>query len=249
MIRRVGVVGLSFLSLSFILMAAAPKREAAPKKDSSPAREKDSDSAEPRVRGALVVTEIMYDPQSGESDDVQTEWVELKNVGQQAINLRGLQLTSGTKGKIHDPKQRFVLGEATIAPGAYAVIGIGAAKCYATFKMPPFAANCDEAKYAWLTNTGDSVAIRDEKGRIIDEVVYETESPWPAATRNGYSIQFVPPDGQSLVEANDDPKNWVVSGASNSDEIKAHGRGTPGGPPKSDGSGATTQPVLAKHKK
>lgn len=247
MIRRVGVVGLSFLSLSFILMAAAPKREPAPEKDASPSREKEAD-AEPRVRPPLVITEIMYDPQSGESDDVQTEWVELKNVGQQAINLRGLQLTSGTKGKIHDAKQRFVLGDATIAPGDYAIVGIGAATCYASFKMPAFASHCDEAKYAWLTNTGDSVAVRDAKGHIIDEVVYETESPWPAATRNGCSIQFVAPEGQSLVEANDDPKNWVVSGASNSDEFKSHGRGTPGGPPKSD-SGATTQPVLAKHKK
>ena len=230
MIQRAGLVVLS----SFLLLSAAapaPQREPA---------------APPASALSLVITEIMYDPQSGESDDVQTEWVEIKNVGSQPVSLRGLQITSGTKGKIHDAKQRFVLPDVTIAPNDHAVIGIGAASCYAPFRLPPFAAHCGEGKYAWLTNTGDSVAIRDGKSNIIDEVVYGTESPWPAANRSGGSIQFVAPNGQSPGEANDEPANWVVSNTGNSTEFKDHGRGTPGEPPKN--GGATTQPVSAKRK-
>ena len=248
--RRLGVVGLLFLSSSCILIAAAPRREAAPKKDAAPAKGKETDAEPARPRPSLVITEIMYDPQSGETDDAQTEWVEIKNVGQQPANLRGLQVTSGMRGKLHDAKQKFVLPDRVVAPGEYAVIGIGAARCYSDFNLPAFAANCDEAKYAWLTNTGDSVAIRDAKGNVIDEVLYQTESPWPASTRNGHSIQFTEPAGQSLTDANDEGKNWVISGASNSDEFDGHGRGTPGGPVKSDDSGSpTTRAVVAKHKK
>ena len=250
--RRLGVVGLLFLSLLCILIvAAAPRREAAPKKDAAPAKAKESDADAARPRPSLVITEIMYDPQSGETDDAQTEWVEIKNVGQQPASLRGLQVTSGMRGKLHDAKQKFVLPDKTVAPGAYAVIGIGASKCYADFHLPAFVAHCDEAKYAWLTNTGDSIAIRDGKGNVIDEVLYQTESPWPASTRNGYSIQFTEPAGQSLTEANDEGKNWVISGASNSDEFDGHGRGTPGGPVKTDNSGGspTTRAVVAKHRK
>src|SRR5690349_21033417 len=67
----------------------------------------------------LVITEIQYDPSSEESDDQQTEWVEIQNVGAESVNLKGYQLTSGSKAKPHDAKQRFVLGEISIAPGAY----------------------------------------------------------------------------------------------------------------------------------
>jgi hypothetical protein len=246
--QRVGLVVLwSFVLLSSltVVAAAAPaaRREPPPskKEPAAPARERD-----PQPRPALVITEIMYDPQSPESDDVQTEWVEIHNRGQQPANLRGLQITSGGRGKVHEAKQKFVLPEATIPANGYALIGIGAASCYAELKLPPFAAHCGEPKYAWLVNTGDSVAIRDANGNFIDEVVYQTESPWPAAKGAAGSIQFIAPAGEDPTKANDDPANWVSSNANNSDDFKKHGRGTPGAPPKS--SDATTQPVVAKKK-
>src|SRR5436309_1904281 len=120
----------------------------------------------------LVITEIMYDPTSPESDDQQTEWVEIQNLGEQTINLQGYQITSGSKTRPHDPKQRFVIRDAKIEPGKYLLIGVGSASAYAPFNLPHMGVYCDESHYAWLTNGGDSVAIRDDKGKIIDEVVY-----------------------------------------------------------------------------
>jgi hypothetical protein len=233
--QRVGLVVLSSVLLSSLAAAPPPRREPAPKRE-----------AQPQPRPLLVITEIMYDPQSGETEDVQTEWVEILNRSAQAANLKGLQITSGAKGKIHDAKQRFVLPDVTIGAGEHVVIGMGASSCYGEFKLPSFAAYCGETKYAWLANTGDSVAIRDANGIIIDEVVYEIEPPWPAANRAGGSIQFIAPDGENPSVANDEAKNWVACNANNSDEFEGHGRGTPGAPAK-DG-GATTQPVVAKKK-
>ena len=188
-------------------------------------------------RPKLVITEIQYNPTSPEQDEQQTEWIEIRNAGGESVNLKGLQLTSGTKSKPGDPKQRYVLGEATVAPGAYAVIGIGTPDSYKDLDLPAMAAHCGEKKYAWLVNGGDGVAIRDEKGDVIDEVVYGTESPWPAINP-GCSLQYVGPSTDAAT-ANDDPKHWVASDETNADTFDGHGKATPGGPPKASARPAT----------
>ncbi len=189
----------------------------------------------------LIITEIQYDPSSEESDDQQTEWVEIQNLGDAAVSLKGYQITSGSKAKPHDPKQRFVLGEMSIAPHAYLIIGVGDKSDYQELDLPSMAAYCAEARYAWFTNESDSVAIRDSDGEVIDEVIYESKSPWPVIRGSGSTLQFIAPAGEDPAEANDDPKNWVASNSTNSESYPRHGRGTPGAAPKQ--SGATTRPV------
>src|SRR5437773_11393571 len=100
----------------------------------------------------LAITEIMYDPTSPESDDQQTEWVEIQNAGDVPVNLQGYQLTSGTKADPHAARQKYVFRDVVIAPRAYLVIGIGAASMYQPYGLPPFGVYCDESKYAWFTN-------------------------------------------------------------------------------------------------
>src|SRR5207248_2595281 len=151
----------------------------------------------------LAITEIQYDPKSEESDDLQTEWVEIRNFESTSINLKGFQITSGSKSKPHDPKQRFVLGDINIAPGQYIVIGVGTKQAYEGLELPAFAAYCGEVKYAWFTNEGDSVAIRDARGQVIDEVVYGVEAPWPVVKSSGSSLQFIAPKGEDPRVAND----------------------------------------------
>jgi hypothetical protein len=189
------------------------------------------------TRPRLVITEIQYNPTSSEQDETQTEWVEIRNDGAASANLKGLQLTSGTKTKPGDAKQRYVLGDVTIAPGAYVVIGIGTADSYAELGLPRMAAHCGEQKYAWLVNGGDGVAIRDEKGQVIDEVVYATESPWPVINP-GCSLQYVGRTANAATD-NDDPRHWAASDDANAVAFDGHGKGTPGGPPKA----AATRPA------
>jgi hypothetical protein len=184
----------------------------------------------------------MYDPLSPESDDQQTEWVEVQNLGDRPADLGGCQLTSGTRADPHAARQKYVFRDLVIPPHGYAVIAIGPTSCYQSLGLPRIDAYCDESHYAWLTNSGDSIAIRDAENNVIDEVAYTNESPWPI-TRNGGSIQFIAPPGEDPSTANDDGKNWVASGVSNSEEFEGHGRGTPGGPLKAAAVAATTQPV------
>src|SRR5437867_10990961 len=84
----------------------------------------------------LAITEIQYDPKSEESDDQQTEWVEIRNFERTSVNLKGYQITSGSKARPHDAKQRFVLGDINIAPGQYLVIGIGTKQAYEGLDLP-----------------------------------------------------------------------------------------------------------------
>src|SRR5688572_10122240 len=78
----------------------------------------------------LVITEIQFDPQSAERDEKQTEWVEVLNSGAEEVSLKGMQLTSGTKAKPDEVKQKFVLGDVTVKPGAYVLIGVGTAESF-----------------------------------------------------------------------------------------------------------------------
>ncbi len=200
-------------------------------------------------RPALVITEIMYDPTSPESEDKETEWIEIRNFGEESINLQGMMLTSGTTAELHAAKQKYVFRDVSLPPQGYLIVGVGAASCYEGYGLPPLGVCCDEARYAWLGNSQDSIALRDKKKAIIDEVVYNNESPWPI-TRHGGSIQFIAPAGADPQQANDDGKNWVASGASNSIEFKGHGRGTPGTDakesPKNAGGGSTTRPTAKR---
>jgi hypothetical protein len=183
----------------------------------------------------------MYDPRSQESDDQQTEWVEIWNFGRDSVHLKGFQITSGSKARPHAARQRLILGDMTMPAGAYLVIGIGNRKAYQGLGLPEFGVYAGETRYAWLTNDGDGVAIRDADGKIIDDVVYEARSPWPVVRGSGSSIQLAVPPGADPRQANDEVENWVASDSTNSDLFEGHGRGTPGAGIK----GATTRPSVA----
>src|SRR2546426_865749 len=92
----------------------------------------------------LALAAIQYDPLSSESDDKQTEWVEIHNAGPDAVDLEGFQLTSGSAAKPHDAKQRYVFGKLVIAPDQYLAVGVGTRQSYDGLGLPTFAAYCDE---------------------------------------------------------------------------------------------------------
>jgi hypothetical protein len=102
--QRVGLVVVS--SIVCVVIASPPPRSASPAPKKSRARRRPR--REPTASaGCLVITEIMYDRSPARrrcADRVGRN----RNRGAQPANLKGLQITSGTKGKIHDPKQRFV---------------------------------------------------------------------------------------------------------------------------------------------
>lgn len=163
---------------------------------------------------ALVISEIMYNPASDEGSPVQTEWVEIYNPTQEAIDLTGWYLqdedgrTQGVAGKITiDPSEAvvFIPSDQTVAD-FHAAWGDG-------IKVVPLA--------DWQTglrglanspsDTNEHLALHRPDESVSDAVNYDDVDPWPNDGRGGASIYLLP--NHIDAAANDAGANWANSEA------------------------------------
>jgi hypothetical protein len=165
----------------------------------------------PAAAGNLAVTELDYHPAApdlskGELDvdREEFEFVELKNFGDQEINLAGVQFTTGIAFDFTNA------AITTLAPGAYVVI----AKDLAAFESRygtglPVAGSYGGATggLASLSNKGEQLTLLGASGATIESFTFGTKAPWPTQPDGG---------GPSLVAINpladgSDGTNWRVS--------------------------------------
>jgi len=110
-------------------------------------------AAEP---GSLIITEFMANP--AVVTDANGEWVEIKNPGDQTIDITGWDIDGSTINTTGEPL--------TIAPRTFAVI------C----KNANIAQNdgviCDGTSNFSLGNVSDTISLRDEDNLVIASVVY-----------------------------------------------------------------------------
>jgi len=150
----------------------------------------------------VVFNEIMYHPASSESS---LEWVELHN--QMAVNmdLSGWSLEGGID---------FKFSEGTILTGGgYLVVAISPAALAAatgyTNAFGPFAGR--------LSNSGETLELRNNNHRLMDSLDYDTDGEWPVGPDGaGVSLAKIDPDA-----ASEPAMNWTMS---------AQVGGTPGAP-------------------
>jgi hypothetical protein len=148
----------------------------------------------------LLITEIMYrPPDNGATDGDEYEFLEIKNVGAQTVNLHGMRFSNGIT-------YSFPAG-ATIAPGTHRVIARNASAFAA--KYPGVALLDSWGAGSGLSNSGEALTLADAAGRTVFSVSYSDTAPWPVA-----------PDGsgQSLVPVNpntnpspNNAANWRAS--------------------------------------
>ncbi|MCB9521549.1 MAG: lamin tail domain-containing protein [Myxococcales bacterium] len=140
--------------------------------------------------GDLVISELMPNPQG---DDTDLEWIELRNISDVALDLRGLVVSD------IDGAQRFSIpASVPVAAGAAVVLG----ETTTSTPTVAFAWNAESSAYT-LSNTADSVTIA-WGGVELDRVVYATASGWPVA--DGISIALDPAGLDAAL--NDDPTSW-----------------------------------------
>jgi hypothetical protein len=163
-------------------------------------------NALPRV-GPVVINEVMYHPES-----TRDEYVELKNVTAAAVNVGGWQFTSGVTFT-------FPVGT-SIGPGQTLIVtpgSISAADFRAKYAIPASVAIVsgyggglsNGGEELELSKPGEAAPENPATWVVVDEVEYETATPWPAA-----------PDGTGpslsrFVETafGNDPANWRASTA------------------------------------
>ena len=159
--------------------------------------------------GAVVIHEIMYHPASEEDTE---EFIELRNVGDAAVNLSGWRFDDGIE---------FTFASVLVPPGGYLVVAANRTAFRARY--PDVTAVVGDWRGV-LSNWGERIRLRDAGGVIVNEVRYADEGDWgervegaldhghrgwtwqSAADGEGSSLELIDP---SL--PNDVGQNWASS--------------------------------------
>ncbi len=137
------------------------------------------EAIEPQQKDGLMINEVLADPPNRKDSDLvdpngdgkitatQDEFVEIFNSGQEDINLTGFILSDRVMDRFTFP------GGVTIKPGEVVVVfGGGDRDRFSGFQgIQVFTAS----NGLGLSNKGDIVTIRDQKGNVVDQVVYGAE--------------------------------------------------------------------------
>ena len=176
---------------------------------------------------SVAISELMYHPVLENAAQERHEYIELANPGVLPRSLAGWQLRI-------DGKTALVLPpEASIAAGGFLVLAKDRQALLAEHEVGDAPVIGDYA--GELDNGGDSVALLDADGGLVDVVRYDDQMPWPVgADALGASRAWFPAGeydshrhrGRSLerwsfTAPGSDPANWQASPA---------GGGSPGQP-------------------
>ena len=159
----------------------------------------------PAAAGNLAITELQYNPiaQAGATtapfnDSENYEFIEMRNIGTQSIDLTGVQFTIGVTFNFSSGDVRF------LDPGQSVVV---VSNLLAFEKRYGSSIRVAGAYTGNLSNGGETVTLNAASGAIIQSFTYDDGSPWPT-TPDGL--------GPSLTVANvngnyNDPANWHPS--------------------------------------
>ncbi len=117
------------------------------------------------VNAQVVVTELMYDLQSGA--DGGREWVEVYNAGTIEVSLSTYRLfENGTAHKI-----TAVSHGAMLLPGAYAIIADNAT----SYKIdwPDYRGPLFDSAFS-LSNSGETISLRNASSTDVDTIIYQS---------------------------------------------------------------------------
>ncbi len=172
--------------------------------------------------GQVVISEIMYNPDSAEgyyetadqpASPTRTEWVELYNAGDASVDVAGwvLKDDDGACGPLPEGATIPAKGAVVIVPDAVTAEQFAAAwgegitvypvSGWADGGMNNLANNPDPGK--------EVLELLDAEGNSVDTVAYDDEAGWPGDNPDGPSIYLVA--GSLDASGNDDGANWKKS--------------------------------------
>lgn len=134
------------------------------------------------AQGPIIITEIMYDLKG---DDTDREWIEIKNVSLEEVNLKGWRFNDGSNHLLNEPPQNGGQGSLIIPPSGYAILADKADLFL--IDHPGFSGTVIDTVMS-LKNTSGTLKLINEKGEVVEEVSYSKE--W-GGNGNGYSLERV----------------------------------------------------------
>lgn len=145
----------------------------------------DNDAAPPT---SIVISEIMYNPASDESNPGVSEWIEIVNVGAGTVDLGNWLFDD------EDATNWGAIPAGTmLAPGQVAVFYDSAFTTEATFRAEwsvPVSALVIGISWGSLANdpsvaSPENLELRDSLGALIDNLSFDNTAPWPAISGAG----------------------------------------------------------------
>lgn len=185
-------------------------------------------NAVPASAANLVISEIMYRPApptvaeiaAGLVDDGQFEFLELRNIARQSIDLSGVKLINGV-----DFDFAFVPVSARLLKPGESVVVVADKRAFSLrYAHVPTSRIAGQFR-GRLDNAGETIAIQAADGSVIKEFQYDNNPPWPSLS-DGDARSLVLKDPSTNPNAAD-PSQWILS---------ARVVGTPG----ESGTGADT---------
>jgi hypothetical protein len=132
------------------------------------------------VADNLRITEIMYHPKdANDPNDPNTEYIELKNIGPNTINLNLVSFTDGID---------FTFGSVGLTAGQYVVV----VKNESAFmsRYPSFGGTIAGEYTGRLNNGGEGIRLEDAVGQVIHD--FEYKDGWRSITDgNGFSLTII----------------------------------------------------------
>ena len=146
----------------------------------------------------LMISEIMYHPSDEEGVDGDTfEFIELKNVSNQTMQLGGVHFTAGIDYTFEEG--------AELAPGAFAVLVHDAPSFASRYPGVPVAGVYEGR----LNNGGEAIALVHASGTPLTHVRFGDEEPWPVLA-DGEGFSLVPRQTLAM-EFQDEVGRWRAS--------------------------------------
>jgi hypothetical protein len=147
----------------------------------------------------LRVSEMHYHPQDEstvDNDDREYEFIELKNIGDETLDLSGIYFSRGIDYLFPD--------NAEIDPDAFIVLASNKSAFFNRYGFQAFGEYNGQ-----LDNNGETLALNSAAGDTIIKIRYTDQYPWPkSADGDGYSV--VPREKDPYLDQND-AVNWIAS--------------------------------------
>jgi hypothetical protein len=160
----------------------------------------------PNLPANIRVTELNYDPVPPAPDspfDAQDfEFIELKNIGAQPIDVLGAHFTNAVL---------FTFGDVTLAPGQVGVVVRNLDAFRSRYGPDPFVLGAYDDPSTNFNNGGEHVTLLDADDRFILDFTYgdDPEDGWyPASGGGGDTLEVINPTGSASLS---DPTAWRPS--------------------------------------
>ncbi len=165
------------------------------------------------AHGEVLISEIMYNPDSSEAAPNDVEWVELYNSGSEEADVGGWYLAD------EDGKTAAIPDGTTLAAGKTLILVPGN-QTKKGFRAAWGKGGAVQPLDAWgvqglggLSNSpgpsDEKLTVRQGKKDVVDEVDFDDEKGWPSDNTDGPSIYVKP--GKLGADTNDAAEAWAAS--------------------------------------